>query len=165
MGINFKEILANNEQINASDYNCRGASNRIGISLVNSKRNAELNGTLNKDGKKANNGNRFTLSPPLVKKLGNPEEIQIINDLQKQVLYIGCKLDDSAPTYKFNPKSRVIFASGLVQGLTEKFNLDFSNRVSLSFDGKIETTDDGNCYAVINMVQRVSVQEGENTNA
>lgn len=78
-------------------------------------------------------GKRITIGKPVMGHLGSPETIQILTD--KDGIVISKALSEDATSFRLRKsgKKSCVYSSNLVDTLTEEFNLDFSNRTSISF--------------------------------
>lgn len=128
--ISIAEAIKNAEGIVAGERKRGGGKQIRSVSIVN-----------------CNNGKRVTLSAKLFAELGSPETVQVAVDGKK--LYIGEFLD-KADDFKVSNKTRgYIYNASLVETLTEKMNIDFSNRTSVSFSDIKVTNLEGYPCAVI----------------
>jgi hypothetical protein len=79
------------------------------------------------------NGKRFTLSKELMELLGNPESVEIgFTDIG---IVLSKKLPENGAEFRIRKcgNKGVIYSSSLVQEITEQFDLDFSDKVSITF--------------------------------
>lgn len=78
-------------------------------------------------------GKRITLSPNLISKIGSPPKVQIA--VNAKGIAVGSKLpeNDSSFTLRKMGSKAVIYSAELVDELTALFELDFSNKSSISF--------------------------------
>ncbi|WP_242396684.1 amidophosphoribosyltransferase [Clostridium butyricum] len=83
---------------------------------------------------KAKTGNRITLSKALLDELNSPEKIQIA--FTKDNVIIGEKLpnNDSSFNVKLSGTKGIVYSSGLVREISELFQLDFSDKTSITFN-------------------------------
>lgn len=92
-----------------------------------------------------NNGKRVCIASEPMDILGNPEKIQVV--LKPQGIVVGRRLPNTTKYFKVSKSGAkgVIYSYGLVEEITSKCNLEFSNgRVSLTFDKVIyKDTEDG----------------------
>ena len=87
------------------------------ITLINSKKN----------------GKRISFAGAVMDKLGNPDKLQIVFWQKGIVVGVGLpKADQFFPVKKSGNKG-IVYSGGLVQEITSQFNLDFSERVSITF--------------------------------
>ena len=102
------------------------------------------------------NGKRFTLSKALHEFLGSPKRLQFVAD--GKYLYIGATIPHSTEfvTFSKGVGTTIIYDAGFVEYISRTFDLDYSNRTSISFSEiKIETHEHENeqiTYARIKMV-------------
>ena len=89
-----------------------------------------------------NNGNRITFSTELQRDLKLSDEVQIAIAEDGSSLMIGVMLDEEQKTYKLrrlkkgNSNSRlVLYNKKVVEEITKKMNLQFENKVSITFYG------------------------------
>ncbi len=89
-----------------------------------------------------NNGNRITFSKELQRDLKLSDEVQIAIAEDGSSLMIGVMLDEEQKTYKLrrlkkgNSNSRlVLYNKKVVEEITKKMNLQFENKVSITFYG------------------------------
>lgn len=115
---------------NAKSVSSRSITRTIGkagaISIVNAK-----------------TGNRLTIAKECYSAIGNPSKVQFA--LTDDNLIVGEKVLEN--NNDFNVKESrgkaIIYSSALVKEITENFNLDFSNRTSLTFsDVQYSNADD-----------------------
>lgn len=125
-----EETIVNDVLSNAKSVSSRNVSRTIGkagaISIVN-----------------ANSGNRITIARECYSAIGNPSKVQFA--LTDKSVIIGEKVLEN--NNDFNVKESngkaIIYSSALVKEITENFNLDFSNRTSLTFsDVQYSNADD-----------------------
>ncbi|MBW6411339.1 amidophosphoribosyltransferase [Clostridium weizhouense] len=83
---------------------------------------------------KARTGNRNTLSKELLAKLNNPQKIQIA--YTEDSVIIGEKLpsNDSSFNVKISGAKGMVYSAGLAREISELFELDFSDRTSITFN-------------------------------
>ena len=104
---------------------------------------------VNAEGK--NNGNRIMFSKELEKDLELNNEVQIAIAKDGSSLMLGAMFDEEQTTYKLrrlkkgNSNSRlVLYNKKVVEEITEKMNLQFEDKVSITFYGiEYEETDNG----------------------
>lgn len=79
------------------------------------------------------NGKRITFSKELMEGLGNPDSIEL--GCTNEGILVGRKLPENGEKFKLRKsgKKSVIYSAALVEEITEVFELDFSNRVSITF--------------------------------
>lgn len=90
----------------------------------------------------ANTGNRVTIAKECYSAIGNPVKLQFA--LTDNNLIVGEKVleDNNDFNVKVSNGKAIIYSSALVKEITENFNLDFSNKTSLTFsDFQYSTTD------------------------
>jgi hypothetical protein len=109
----------NMTHVTADELQVAAAKSRgpMGISVVNT----------------AKNGTRVSLTKALFEGLGSPKELQLVTDGDS--LYIGDKIPHCTQSVPFSKGSGVnkIYNRGLVNYLTQRFKLDFTDCTSLSF--------------------------------
>lgn len=78
-------------------------------------------------------GKRIRFPQSFHKELGTPESLQI--NLSENAIAIGELLPENDTDFwlRNDGKSKVIYSSSLVDEITEHFNLDFSNKTSITF--------------------------------
>lgn len=88
------------------------------------------------------NGKRMTFPKSLLEELGIEENVDVSITLNG--LAIGSELPENAETFqlKMSGNKGVIYSASLVQEITEVFELDFSDRVSITFN-EAEFINDG----------------------
>ncbi|MGG3162164.1 MULTISPECIES: hypothetical protein [unclassified Geobacillus] len=79
------------------------------------------------------NGKRITLSSQLLEKLGCPRRVQF--SFSDDEIAVGEELPENTHSFNVNKYGAkgVIYSAGLVQEITERFDLDFTSRVSITF--------------------------------
>lgn len=90
----------------------------------------------------ADTGKRITIAKECYSAIGNPAKLQFA--LTDNSLIIGEKVleDNNDFNVKVSNGKAIIYSSALVKEITENFNLDFSNKTSLTFsDFQYSTTD------------------------
>lgn len=95
------------------------------------------------------NGRRITISKEVLAKLGYPAVVQI--SFTETAIAIGEELpsnDNYFNVRKYGAKG-VIYSTHLVQEVVEKFDLDYSNRVSITFHKVTYTKIEGVKVAII----------------
>jgi hypothetical protein len=99
------------------------------------------------------NGKRVTFARDIMDCLGNPETVEVC--FTEDGIAVGKKLPENG--VEFNVKKignkGGIYSSQIVQEITEVFDLDFENRVSITFTEAEEYTDD-DCDAIINIIMK-----------
>ena len=123
-------------------------NSRLSLNIVNSARN----------------GKRIRFSGGLASALGITESADILPIESMGVLMVAKKLssyDNALPvTLKNDYGAKIAYSSGMVALLTEVFDLDFSEHVSMSFsDMSINKLEDGTTVALI----RISNAQPEDT--
>lgn len=80
------------------------------------------------------NGKRLALSDQLLSKLNYPSTIQV--SFTESELVIGESIPKCTNSYNINTsgKKGLVYATALVLEICDTFNLDFSNRTSMTFD-------------------------------
>lgn len=112
---NFEEILKNSKPAPKGSSR-KGGKNILSFGIINNE-----------------NGKRISLSSGLYKSIGEPEYVQIT--INKGILCIGSELgvDDTEEFKVSSYKGRgIIYDTGLVEGLTEHFNLSFEEKTSMT---------------------------------
>jgi hypothetical protein len=106
-------------QATADDLQVDGQEKRgaYGISVVNSKKN----------------GVRVVLTPKLHESLGSPKSLQFATD--DDDLYIGAEIPYSTQSVPFSTGigTNIIYSRKFVNFLVKRFQLDFTQRTSMSF--------------------------------
>lgn len=111
-----QEILVNATAINVASK--KGGKSIKSISLV-----------------LCDNGKRLTLSKSLFEALGEPESIKLAADAENGFLIIANEIDGAESQYSVSNKGKgIVYNSSLVSYIAELFELDFSERTSMSFD-------------------------------
>ncbi|NAS19410.1 amidophosphoribosyltransferase [Clostridium butyricum] len=125
-----EENIAEDVLSNAKSVSSRNVSRTIGkagaISIVN-----------------ANTGNRITIARECYSAIGNPSKVQFA--LTDNNLIVGEKVLENNNDFNVKESSgkAIIYSSALVREITDNFNLDFSNRTSLTFsDVQYSNADD-----------------------
>jgi hypothetical protein len=78
-------------------------------------------------------GMRIAFASEVIEKIGSPDRVQVA--LSDRGIVIGAAFtgDDNYYRLKKAANKAVIYSSGLVREITDRFGLDFSNRTSVSF--------------------------------
>ncbi|MCM3625509.1 hypothetical protein M4D70_25360 [Brevibacillus borstelensis] len=100
------------------------------------------------------NGNRMTKSKELMEKLGFPERVQISFTDREIAIAEELPNNDNYFTVKKQKSKGVIYSASLVKEITERFGLDFSDKVSITFH-KVRYVQSGQKTVAI-----ITVQEG-----
>ncbi|MCT4508654.1 MAG: hypothetical protein N4A48_07815, partial [Tepidibacter sp.] len=132
MSINKNDVLSNFHGAKSVSVS-KDITDAGVISIINSK----------------SNGKRISLSKELMDKLDNPSRVQFA--FSENSIAIGVGFLDEVPDYKINESKTkgLIYASKLVEEITEEFELDFSDRTSITFHD-VEYIDEENiCIAII----------------
>ncbi len=109
------EILANAKAINVS--NKKGGKSTHSISLV-----------------LCENGKRLTMSKSLYEELGNPDLINLADDVEHGYLIIAESIEGADNNYSVSNKGKgIVYNAALVEYIANAFELDFSERTSMSF--------------------------------
>ena len=96
----------------------KGGAGKASISIVNSEEN----------------GKRVSLSKTLIELLENPKTIQFLVADEERLL-IGEHLGEDYTNFSFSKEGgRIIYSSSLVNELVKRFEIDYTDRVSASFD-------------------------------
>lgn len=82
-------------------------------------------------------GHRVTLSSGTYKQLGHPKKVQVL--FKEEELVIGCKLNKKNEKYtvRSNGKKAIkghIYNKHLVNEITDEYELDFTDRTSITFE-------------------------------
>lgn len=112
---NLNEIMENAKEIKAS---ARGGGNnsKLSLSIVNS-----------------NNGKRIMFSKGLLEELNNPTKIEFMISSEDGALIVGENLR-ATNSYNFSKgNEKIVYCGGIINSLTDIFNLDYKGRTSLSF--------------------------------
>ena len=130
---------ASNVSISPKKYNT-SSRGIMSFSLVNSE----------------GNGKRFTMTKSLITAIDVDKHVEIIPISEEGTLLAAKKLPfDNAIKNTLKPKGegRLVYSASIVSLLTESFNLDFKNHVSMSFQNiRIDKLPDGSPLAIINML-------------
>lgn len=110
----------------------RGKPSKGVMSIINSK----------------NNGKRITLAKEIMVVLGHPEQLQFA--FGENEILIGNDLLDNGNYFEVNPYGLkgVIYSANLVREITELFNFDFSNKVSITLE-EVDYIENGETKAAI----------------
>lgn len=97
----------------------------------------------------AKNGKRLKFAEGLHEKLGAPDTFQI--KFSDHEIAVGEVLPDKNNDFSLrnDGKSKVIYSSSLVDEITEKFDLDFSDRTSITFQEVEYVMIDGHKVAIV----------------
>lgn len=99
------------------------------------------------------NGRRVTFARDIMDCLGNPETVEVC--FTEDGLAVAKELPENG--VEFNVKKignkEGIYSSQIVQEITELFDLDFENRVSITFTEAEEYTDDS-CNTIIIIIMK-----------
>lgn len=93
------------------------------------------------------NGKRITLSSSLYQELEKPNKMNIFLDENTIILVLA----ETGPTV--SKKGRCIYCTKIVEDITKKFNLDYSNVTSHSFSAKLENDEETNQKFAIVKIQ------------
>ncbi len=74
-------------------------------------------------------GKRITLAKGMLEKIGNPKFVSV--GLSAEAIAIAPKLPENTSRYKIS--RHTIYASGLIDEIVKHFDLDYSDRTSISF--------------------------------
>lgn len=130
----FHDLKENAEEVKTSSR-VKGQRSTLSINIVNS----------------VHNGKRITLSKGLLEALSEPESIQFMTSKDDGVLIIGKNLGVKN-SFKFSETNPcVIYCSGLVNSITEEFELSYTNKTSMSFSDIEIDDNDGEPVAIIKM--------------
>lgn len=134
--MNIEKIKKSTKEIKVSPTS-HGKAYSPSLSIVNS----------------SNNGKRMSFSKGLIAGLENPKQIQFLISKTDDdwVLIIGENLK-AKDTFKFSPANpQVIYCGTYIQSITAEFELDFSNRTSMTFSDIEIDEYDGKPAAYVNM--------------
>lgn len=98
---------------------------------------------------KARTGNRQTLSKELLEELNNPEKVQIA--FTEDSVIIGEKLpnNDNYFSLKISGNKGIIYSTQLVKEIAELFDLDYSNKTSITFNEVEYAQNEGYPVAIV----------------
>lgn len=97
-------------------------------------------------------GKRVKISKHLLQQIGNPASVQF--SFNKNKIAVAANLRGCTVFYDVK-KGGCIYSSALVQEITQKFELDFSNITCISTgQAKYQTLDDGETVAIIKMKKK-----------
>jgi hypothetical protein len=119
---NVKDILQNATPCNAKPNSVSRGENRGGISIINSK-----------------NGKRVEFSKAVSDALGNPEKVNFL--FTDDCLIIQASTDNGF-ILKTSGGRKLAYSSAIVQEITNKFSMDFSERVCISFSDYTEADEE-----------------------
>ncbi|NYF23567.1 hypothetical protein [Sporosarcina sp. JAI121] len=107
------------------------------------------------------NGKRLTLNAIILDSLSHPDSIQIA--YTEGVIAIAKNLGDKHTDYKLSKsgKMSVIYNTALVKEIVERYELDYSERTSLTFPVLETDENDGEVIVFIQMKSRVPEVENE----
>lgn len=99
----------------------------------------------------ADTGKRITIAKECYSAIGNPSKIQFA--LNENSFIIGEKVleDNNDFNVKVSNGKAIIYSSALVKEITENFNLDFSNKTSLTFSDVQYSNTDGVEIMIVKM--------------
>jgi hypothetical protein len=95
------------------------------------------------------NGKRITLSREVTEKLNDPETVQFSFSERQILIAEELPNHNNRFTVKKHGARGVIYSSSLVQEITERFKLDFSNRVSITLHEVKYAKSNGKRVAII----------------
>ncbi len=131
---NIQEIITA-DKMNESDSNKNGYNQ---LKVIKPKTMSNTRGTKSSKGvctviNSRQNGKRLILAKETMDYLKNPTKIEV--GFTQDGIVIAEKLPENGVSFsiKKSGNKMVIYSSGLVKEITELFNLDFSNRVSITF--------------------------------
>lgn len=131
---NIKEVIKVDE-INESNSNNKGYNQ---LKVIKPKSTSKSRYTENARGvctviNSKHNGKRVILAKETMDYLKNPEKIEV--GFTEDGIVIAEKLPENGVEFSIKKTGNrmVIYSSELVKEITELFNLDFSNRVSITF--------------------------------
>ena len=113
------------------------------------------------------NGKRVSISAALADTLGLKEKVYFIIDKETMELLISrhfpYKAAVEASASGEDGQKKIVYSAGIVETITQKFNLDFTARTSMSFDrvdiGTDEDTDIP--YAIVKILPGVAGAGGD----
>lgn len=143
-----KEVITDNTQEINKNYNLEMFQPASSKTISRSNLKAGAMSVVN-----SNCGKRITISKEVMDKLNNPSEIAI--SFSDERIAVGEYLpnNNNQLTLKMVGKKGVIYSAGLVTEITEKYQLDFSNRTSITFSEVDYIEDNGSTIAIINAKQ------------
>jgi len=103
--------------------------------------------------KSDNGGKRITFAKNIMEKLNNPVKLQVA--LARKGIVVGEQIPNKTghfPVKKSGAKG-VIYSGGLVEEIAKEYNLDFSNRVSITFQKVVYKSMDGQTLAFFKLVE------------
>lgn len=128
---NVKDILQSATPCNAKPNTVSRGENRGGISIINSK-----------------NGKRVEFSKAVSDSLGNPEKVNFL--FTDDCLIIQASTDNGF-ILKTSGSRKFAYSSPIVQEITDKFAMDFSERVCISFSDYTEVDDESVATLIFNI--------------
>jgi len=103
--------------------------------------------------KSNNGGKRITFAKNIMEKLNNPVKLQVA--LARKGIVVGEQIPNKSghfPVKKSGAKG-VIYSGGLVEEIAKEYNLDFSNRVSITFQKVVYKSMDGQTLAFFKLAE------------
>ncbi|WP_418626841.1 hypothetical protein [Anaerosinus sp.] len=143
MNLNIKKLHMEAETVKASTNVKSKGWGTFSISIVNN-----------------HNGKRLAVNESLYKILNKLDTVQFMVIPKKGLLLIGKYLGEEN-SYKLSTTGRpVVYSAGLVESLTEIFELDYTNKTSMSFR-HIEIDDSDKSVIAIVEIKKFEVEELE----
>lgn len=116
MELNLKELKEEASELNILNVQSPKGRSSMGISIVNS-----------------DNGKRLTMTKGLYDELGEPQNIGILIIQKRGLILLGENISNENSYAVSTTKKPIIYSANLAIGLSQTFNLDYSNRTSISF--------------------------------
>lgn len=140
-----KEVIIDNIQETNKNYDLERFQPASSKTTIRSNSIAGVMSVVN-----SNCGKRVTLSKDLMDKLNNPNKVTM--SFSQESIAIGVTLpnNNNQLTIKLSGKKGVIYSSGIVSEITDKYGLDFSNRTSVTFSEVEYIENEGCTIAIIN---------------
>jgi hypothetical protein len=135
------------KKINFSDALAKAAADERNHSFVSTTTSGPVSfGVVNNI-----NGKRLTLSKALAAALGLEDAMEILPSHDENFLFVGKKLpvDKAFPGKLSGADKKICYSAELVERVTTAFNLDFSDKTSMSVNTIEFTEIDGNPVAVV----------------
>lgn len=123
MELNLENLRMEAMEVEVSKVQSSKGRGLLGISIVKNR-----------------NGNRVSFTENLYTELNSPGKVQFMVIPKRGLLLIGENLSNKI-SYNVSEKRPIVYSEPLVRSLAETFNLDYSNRTSISFSCvKVDTT-------------------------
>lgn len=97
------------------------------------------------------NGKRIAIAPEVIEKIGSPASVQIAFHSDGMAIGEDLALDDNRFHLRTSGKKSVIYSSELVLEITKLFDLDFTNKTSISYQDVTFASIGGKPVAVITL--------------